>query len=465
MLKALQWTDEYLTGIASVDEQHAQLVELINRLGEAIVEGDTCFMQDCYKALVSYAARHFADEERWMVQQGVELQALEQHRQLHQRFVRELRQLRGEAQASQARMEQLHDFLLSWVIYHILAEDRPLLSALADGPPAAVSAQLLTVLLDTVHNLYQALSGMNAGLEQQVGQRTAELRASNARLQAEQQALSQTLRELADTQAQLLLNQKMAAVGQLAAGIAHEVNNPVGFVRSNLVTLDEYSHNLLALVDGYRTLHLGLNLDAQQLNRLRLLEEEYELDYIRDDLPALFSESLQGVERVRKIVRQLLGYSRAEDEQLAELNLNQTLQELLSLLRAGLPENLQVDCQWGEVPMCLARTAEIGQIFSNIFFNAVQAVEQQALPRIVIATGYVDDDLWFAVSDNGCGMSAEQQSRVFEPFFSTRAQGQGNGLGMTVVWNLLARYQGRIAIDSSPQQGTCVRVCLPQRPA
>jgi C4-dicarboxylate-specific signal transduction histidine kinase len=336
---------------------------------------------------------------------------------------------------------------------------------LADGPPAAVSAQLLTVLLDTVHNLYQALSGMNAGLEQQVGQRTAELRASNARLQAEQQALNQTLRELADTQAQLLLNQKMAAVGQLAAGIAHEVNNPVGFVRSNLVTLDEYSHNLLALVDGYRTLHLGLNLDAQQLNRLRLLEEEYELDYIRDDLPALFSESLQGVERVRKIVRQLLGYSRAEDEQLAELNLNQTLQELLSLLRAGLPENLQVDCQWGEVPMCLARTAEIGQIFSNIFFNAVQAVEQQALPRIVIATGYVDDDLWFAVSDNGCGMSAEQQSRVFEPFFSTRAQGQGNGLGMTVVWNLLARYQGRIAIDSSPQQGTCVRVCLPQRPA
>lgn len=290
----------------------------------------------------------------------------------------------------------------------------------------------------------------------------------NSRLHIEQQqriaALSrinaelvEAGRRLQETQAQLMQSEKMASIGQLAAGVAHEINNPVGYVYSNMGSLERYVQTLLAVIDAYAAGGAG-RADAELQRVLR----ESELDFLRDDVVALLAESREGLDRVRKIVQDLKDFSRvdaSDDWQFA--NVNDGLTSTLNIVHNELKYKSVVDRQLGELPEIECLPSQLNQVFLNLLVNAGQAIERDG--RIRIATGVEGDSVWIDVEDNGCGIPADKLTRIFEPFYTTKAVGKGTGLGLSLSYSIVQKHHGRIEVASQVGRGTRFRVVLPQR--
>ncbi len=469
MIQAFAWSDRFATGIASVDAQHRHLVDLVNQLGAQRVDGaavDDAVLQDLFHQLADYARFHFADEERVMTEACVDAAHAELHRQHHRGFTEQVVAMWQGRAAMSRPIETLHDFLAAWLTYHILGEDQVMAREAAriragEAPAAAHAAETAaadtstTALLGALQTLYGVLSrqnrdlaAANTALEARVADRTRELNTAYAKLETEHRELTELLAKVEQVQSQLLQSEKMASIGQLAAGVAHEINNPVGFVSSNLGTLARYTEQLLALADA-----------AADSPAAREKAREIDLPFLREDLPQLLDESRDGLERVRRIVANLKDFSHVDEAEWQEADLLAGLESTVSVAWHELKYKAELARELQPLPLVRCVPAQINQVLLNLLTNAAQALAERG--TITLRSGTEGDEVWLEVEDSGKGMDDITRRRMFEPFFTTKPVGQGTGLGLSLSWDILRQHGGRFEVDSTPGRGTRIRLWLP----
>lgn len=280
-------------------------------------------------------------------------------------------------------------------------------------------------------------------------------------LQQRHDELQRTYRRLAGAQEQLLQSEKMASIGQLAAGVAHEINNPIGYVHSNLGTLQEYTGALMALIEGYANA-LAADDPASARETIRGMRERLDFDFISGDLPQLLAESREGIERVTKIVQDLKDFSRVgRDEPMRPSDLERGLESTLNIVWNDLKYKVRIEKHYGTLPLVECHASEINQVLMNLLINAGQAIGERG--TISLATGSEDDEAWITISDSGCGIPEEALQKIFDPFFTTKPIGRGTGLGLAICYSIVAKHHGRIEVSSRVGAGTTFRMVLPVR--
>ena len=265
--------------------------------------------------------------------------------------------------------------------------------------------------------------------------------------------------------AQLFQSEKLASIGQLAAGIAHEINNPLGFIFSNLGTLAEYSRDILGLVRGYEGLYQALESgNADQIAQARLqvgsCRAEVDVDYLIGDLDQLIRESREGAERVCHIIQNLREFAHLDKTEKTPADLNQCLESALSIASNELKYKAEVEKNYALLPQVLCYPQELNQVFINLLVNAAQAIAE----RGVVSIRTFQEEGWVcaAVADTGQGMSPEVRRRLFEPFFTTKPVGQGTGLGLSTSYNIVVhKHGGELLVDSKEGVGTTFTVRIP----
>jgi two-component system NtrC family sensor kinase len=301
----------------------------------------------------------------------------------------------------------------------------------------------------------RALRRATGQMELEIEERKRAHQALEAK-EAEQRVL---IEKLKDAHLQLLQSEKMASIGQLAAGVAHEINNPIGFVSSNLGTLRGYADALLKVVDAYETLDTVLAAHPQLLRYIEEQKQLNELAYVRDDIRTLIAESIEGTTRVRNIVQNLRDFSHVDQGDWQQTNLHAGLDSTLSVARNEIKHKAKVIKDYGELPLVECLPSQINQVFLNLLVNAAQAITDQG--TITIRTRADDAMVCVAISDTGSGMAPEVLAKVFDPFFTTKPVGQGTGLGLAVSFGIVEQHGGHIEVESTPGAGTTFSVMLP----
>jgi len=280
--------------------------------------------------------------------------------------------------------------------------------------------------------------------------------------------LEKTLRNLEQTQTQMLQSEKMASIGQLAAGVAHEINNPTGFVSSNLKTLSDYQNDMSRVIDDYRVLKTtlktipGLDLPdavANLLVRVEASEAEVDIDYIQEDVSELIGDCREGTERIKKIVEDLKHFAHPGEDRLKETDINAGIESTLNVVNNELKYKATIVKELGNVPIVYGYPQQLNQVFMNILVNAAQAIEKSGEIRIV--TGTVGNFVEVRISDTGCGIAKENINKIFNPFFTTKEVGKGTGLGMNIAYNIINKHGGDIRVESTLGQGTTFIIQLP----
>lgn len=267
----------------------------------------------------------------------------------------------------------------------------------------------------------------------------------------------------------LLEAEKMASIGLLAAGVAHEINNPVGFVQSNFGSLERYFEQIMALLESYQEGE-GLLDNLAESNesigawqeRLKRLKEDVEIDYLKQDIPALMTETKDGILRIRKIVADLKDFSRIDSDQQWEwADLRTGLDSTLNLLSSEIKYRADVVRQYGEVPQIKCLASQLNQVFMNLLVNAAQAIPVGKRGTITVRCGTEACGVWVAIGDTGAGIPESNLKRIFDPFFTTKPVGKGTGLGLSVVYGTVKKHQGRIDVASEEGKGSTFTVWLP----
>ena len=265
--------------------------------------------------------------------------------------------------------------------------------------------------------------------------------------------------ELKKAHVQLLQQEKMASVGQLAAGMAHEINTPLGFIISNLHTLKKYSERFLTMFEFYRSLFQTNIAMKEAAVAAGDKWRELKLEMICADLNNLLTQSMEGAERVKKLVADLKGFSHVDDAEMTVVNLNTEIDRTLSVLGHALIPGTDISRNYDPLPGFLCNPALICQVFLNLIQNALQSRSEGL--RLAIATSCDDSHIRISFADNGPGIPEENRNRIFEPFFTTKDVGAGTGMGLAVVYDVIAGYGGTVEVESAPGEGTQFIVKLP----
>ncbi|MEP0872037.1 ATP-binding protein [Trichocoleus desertorum AS-A10] len=314
---------------------------------------------------------------------------------------------------------------------------------------------------------FTALEKTNAELEFRVAQRTEELHQNNGHLQA-------TLRELQQAQSQLVHSEKMSSLGQLVAGVAHEINNPVNFIHGNLVHASQYTQDLLALLGSYQAQFPDIP------TKLQAQAEEIDLEFLQEDLPKLLTSMKVGADRIRDIVQSLRNFSRLDEAEVKDVNIHEGIDSTLMILQNRLkakPEHpaIQVIKEYGKLPLVECYSGQLNQVFMNILTNAIDALDEYSAqldatdkklaPTITIRTLQRGSDrVVVQIADNGPGMSASVQQRLLDPFFTTKPVGKGTGLGMSISYQIVVeKHGGSLECISAPGEGTEFVIEVPMR--
>ena len=327
------------------------------------------------------------------------------------------------------------------------------------------NAKIVQSLGNVIADRTQWLNENNLRLEEEVEKRIG----TENLLRASKKELESTVRQLRATQSQIIQTEKMASIGQLAAGVAHEINNPTAFVNSNLGTMSEYQKDLIRLLQSYE--HTFSHLDAlrQSINmpesalaaiaQSQKLAKEIDLEFIKEDFSDLIEESLEGTERIKKIVADLKDFAHPGKKGCVETDINLGLDSTINIVWNEIKYKSKLEKDYGPLPPVYCHSQHINQVFMNMLLNAAQAIEKDGL--IAIRTRHIDEEVVVQISDNGCGIPDEIQSQIYDPFFTTKDIGQGTGLGLSMSYSIIEKHQGRIEIDSRVGKGTTFRVYLP----
>ena len=275
--------------------------------------------------------------------------------------------------------------------------------------------------------------------------------------------LEQAYAQLKNAQIQLVNSEKMASIGQLAAGVAHEINNPIGFVHSNLGTLQNYIGGLTALLDAYElALHDPERDVGQPASRVEEIKRQMDYPFVRTDLPALLVESREGIERVKKIVLDLRDFSHSGQSDSVEWNfadIHRALESTLNIVWSELKYKAEVRKEYGELPPVECMLSQLNQVFLNLLVNAAHAIVDRGV--ITISTSLIGDEVCISISDTGSGISPENLKHIFDPFFTTKPVGTGTGLGLALSYGIVKKHHGRLEVDSVVGEGSRFRVFLP----
>jgi len=304
----------------------------------------------------------------------------------------------------------------------------------------------------------QALLESRNRLEERVLARTADLHSVNETLQQEKERLAVLVKELEAAQSQLLQSERMASIGQLAAGVAHEINNPVGFVNSNLGSLQSYVSNLLRLLSAFEKFEGTLPEEAAQ--QIRLVKKDIDFEFMCDDIRALLTESLDGLKRVTRIVQDLKDFSHVDESERQLADLEAGLESTLRVVWNELKYKAEVVKEFAGLPHIMCFPFQLNQVFMNLLVNASHALDSKG--KITIRTGFDDSQVWVEVQDTGRGIAPENLQRIFDPFFTTKPVGKGTGLGLSLAYGIVKKHGGHMEVNSVVGQGTCMKVVLPR---
>ncbi|BAY23104.1 two-component sensor histidine kinase [Calothrix sp. NIES-2100] len=293
-------------------------------------------------------------------------------------------------------------------------------------------------------------------------------------LRKQAEDLENTLQELKRTQIQMLQSEKMSSLGQLVAGVAHEINNPVNFIHGNITHVEQYTEDLLYLISFYQQ----QNLNESQIQNLL---HELDLEFIQTDLPKTLKSMKMGTQRIREIVLSLRNFSRMDEADFKEVDIHEGIESTLLILQHRLKEkakspSIEISRIYSKLPLIECYAGQLNQVFMNIFTNAIDAIEEknktlslaeiQANPhQIIIRTAVIDNDwIEIAIADNGIGMTDEVQKQMFNPFFTTKAIGSGTGMGMSISYQLITeKHGGKLNCVSTPNRGTEILIQIPIR--
>ncbi|MFH2135496.1 MAG: ATP-binding protein [Pseudomonadota bacterium] len=304
-----------------------------------------------------------------------------------------------------------------------------------------------------------ALADSKAELELRVRDRTAELEQAKQALEADIKAMKQLNQKLEDAHSQLLQSEKMASIGQLAAGVAHEINNPIGYVYSNLGTLERYVQDTFGMLELYEQAE-GALTDPAVLARLQTARQKLDIAFLKTDLRAMMAESKDGITRVKNIVQNLKDFSHADStDEWRYADLHRGLDSTLSIVNNEIKYKAEVVRKYGELPQVECLASQLNQVFMNLLVNAAHAIEERG--TITVSTGRQGDEVWVEVADTGKGIAPEHLKKLFDPFFTTKPVGQGTGLGLSLSYGIVQKHHGRIEVQSELGKGTAFRVWLP----
>jgi len=461
-----QWNDTLNVGIPEVDSQHQHLVIMINELDEAFTRGSSQKqLMRLYEGLDEYTHVHFGAEEQLMAKGGCDPEHVRQHKEMHADFIRTVGEMKASLDNSDTKtISAFLDYLIKWLAHHIQGQDREMAHLLGgkahdhehDMLQSAHDREIaLLNLIGALRESENRFHTLTKELEQRVSQRTSELSVANRQLVEEREAQQVLMKKLDEAHSQLLQSEKMASIGQLAAGVAHEINNPIGFVNSNLGSLARYVEDLMRLIDAYE------QGDPAAIARVR---EEIDLPFLRTDITSLLAESRDGVERVKNIIQDLKDFSHVDEAEWQWANLNKGLDSTLNMVHNEIKYKADVHKEYGALPDVECLPSQLNQVFMNLLVNAAHAIETPTeRGAITVRTGASGHEVWVEISDTGKGIPPENLMRIFEPFFTTKPVGKGTGLGLSLAYSIVQKHHGRIEVQSEVGKGTMFRVVIPER--
>ena len=301
------------------------------------------------------------------------------------------------------------------------------------------------------------LTEANAGLRKEL----TEHRRIELALQSEKEEQRSLFKQLEEAQSHLMQSEKMASIGQLAAGVAHEINNPIGYVYSNLGTLETYMQNIFGMLELYEQMEERIT-DAGALAQIQAAKVKFDIAFIKDDLHAMMNESKDGITRVKRIVQNLKDFSHVDVvDEWHFSDLHKGIDSTLNIVNNEIKYKTEVIKEYGDLPEVECLSSQLNQVFMNLLVNAAQAIDTKGIITITIRSGVQGEEVWVEICDTGKGIAAEHMPKIFDPFFTTKPIGKGTGLGLSLSYGIVQKHHGRIEVQSEAGKGTKFRVYLP----
>ncbi len=270
--------------------------------------------------------------------------------------------------------------------------------------------------------------------------------------------LEAVLDGLKPTQQQMVQQEKMVMIGQLTAGIAHEINNPIGFVSSNVFSLGKYCERLLIFIEAQQTALISAKPESEEVEQLQTVRNQLKIERIIRDIPDMIQETMEGVERVKSVVMALKCFSQVDHSELKLTDINQCLESTLNNAKSEMKHMTMVKRDYGELPQLLCYPQQLNHVFMNLLGNALHATNAQG--EITVRSWHAQERIFVSFSDTGCGIPDHHLLRIFEPFFTTREAGRGTGLGLSVSNEIIKNHGGEIRVDSKVGQGSTFTVSI-----
>lgn len=336
----------------------------------------------------------------------------------------------------------------AWVIFEDIFLVRSCLYGVKEMKSIATHTAQLQIKNAELSLRENELTELNNSLDNKVAERTKELTASNEKLQ--------------ETQLQLVQSERLASIGQLAAGVAHEINNPVGFINNNMEILGQYVADYSTIIEMVDKLKSTESAESTKtiIEEIATFEKKVNLDYIKGDINNLLRHTQKGIERIRKIVMDLRTFSRADTDISDAVKIEEVIDSILSIVDNELKYKAELKKTYGDTPLIKGSPQLLGQVFINLMVNAVQAMEKKG--KIEIKTYGEGEFVCVEVSDDGKGIDEKNLKKIFDPFFTTKPIGQGTGLGLSVSYEIIKKHQGDIKVRSKIGEGTTFVVMLPK---
>lgn len=299
-------------------------------------------------------------------------------------------------------------------------------------------------LIKNYNQMAENLQFLYANLEKKVKERTEELETAN--------------KEIKNAQTMIIHSEKMRSLGQLVAGITHEINNPINYIHGNLIHLKKYCTALLAIIDCYQSFEDELS--EEEKNEIKKLKEEMELDFIKEDLPLLIKSCQEGTERTKNIVLDLKNFSRLDEMVVNDIHLEKEINTTLNILNNKIKGKIEIIKEYeDDIPPVEGYGGQLNQVFMNILDNACYAIKNTG--KIYIRLKKSGNSVIIEFEDTGVGMSKEQLEKIFEPFYTTKPVGEGTGLGMSISYRVIQNNKGTITVNSEIGKGTLFKIQLP----
>jgi len=306
------------------------------------------------------------------------------------------------------------------------------------------------ILAKAFNEMAEKLNDLYNSLEQKVMDRTHELSRINLQLK-------RANKEIKDTQSMVVHNEKMRSLGQLVAGVAHELNNPINFIYGNLLHLKNYTNDLIKIINKYEEVQKTLPED--KLSEVNEMKQELEYEFIVEDIGALLKSCYDGAERSKQIILDLKNFSRLDEALVKEVDIHEGIDSALNILESKYKDRISVHKQFGNLPQIMCYAGQINQVFMNVLDNAAQAIEGNG--NIYIRTKLAEEQVIIEFEDTGPGIDEEVIPKIFDPFFTTKPVGEGTGLGLSICYKIIKSHNGNMEVETEKGKGTKFIIKLP----